>query len=86
MHTILTCITGMATGEGRSDEPAVLMGLISEGLDDAAISDTRTGAFTDHPLKLGLERCQAGHAMLNLREPGAGNFVGGGAGLVRGVL
>ena len=67
MHTILTCITGMATGEGKSGEPAVLMRVISEGLDDAAISDPPTSAFTDHPLKLGLERSQAGHAMLDLR-------------------
>ena len=34
----------------------MVMGIVSEGLDHAAVSDTAMRTMLDHPLKLGLQR------------------------------
>ena len=62
------------------------LAVISQDFDDPASGDLAMRASLHHPVEFLLERDKGGDALFDLGKAGAGDFVGGGAGLVLLVL
>ena len=62
------------------------LAVISQDFDDPASGDLAMSASRHHPVEFLLERQKRADAQFYLGKAGAGDFVGGGAGMVRLVL
>lgn len=49
--------------------------MVRQNFNNPALIDGAMGATRYHPLKFGLQRRQAGNALLNVCQPGAGDFI-----------
>ena len=51
------------------------LSMVREDFNHPALIDRAVGAARYHPLKFGLQRRQAGNALLNVCQPGAGDLI-----------
>jgi hypothetical protein len=49
--------------------------MVRQNFNNPALIDAAMGAARHHPLKFGLQRRQAGNALLNFFQPGAGDLI-----------